>query len=251
MPRTARQECESSTYHVVNRGSGKRIIFESDEDRAFFMQRASASFAEANGSLYAYCLMDNHFHLVVRASLDALSSAMHKLQTSYAGYFNRVYGRNGALFGARFRSEPIDTDEYLMCAVRYVHANPVKAGICKTPDAYSWSSYNEYLTSPVFVDTSFVLGIFDNVASFVDFHSQSSDDTFIEPQERSTHVSDPAADQIATKLLGQGGAANLKSISRDQRNEAIAKLKRAGLGVRQIQRLTGVSLAVISGVAID
>lgn len=88
-------------------------------------------------------------------------------------------------------------------------------------------------------------------ASFVDFHSQPSDDVFIEPQGRSTHVSDTAAEQTAIKLLGEDGAATLKSKSRDQRNKGIAQLKRKGLGVRQIQRLTGISLAVISGVEID
>lgn len=152
MPRIARRSSRTSFYHIVNRGSGKQIIFEDDSDRAYFMKRLNAVIADNEGRLLAWCLMDNHFHLLVEIPHDRLSTLMHRIQTSYAGYFNRVHGRVGQLFGSRFKSEPVEDDEYLMKLVRYIHENPVKADL---PQGlrYPWSSYSEYVRSERYIDS--------------------------------------------------------------------------------------------------
>ena len=117
MPRIARQESPSSIYHVMNRGAGKQIIFEDDADKSFFVRKLAALLREHNADLLAWCLMDNHYHLLLRIEHDSLATIMHRLQTSYAGYFNRVHEHSGALFGSRFLSEPVDSDEYLLTVV--------------------------------------------------------------------------------------------------------------------------------------
>ena len=247
MARVARAQCELDIYHVVNRGSGLQIIFESDDDRAFFIKRAHACIQEAGGEIFAWCLMDNHFHLVCRLQIDKLSSALHDIQSGYAGYFNRVHGRSGTLFGSRFKSEPIRSEEHLLAAVRYVHMNPVKAGICKRASDYFWSSYSEHLGPRHYSDTALVLDLLGGTEEFESFHVQGTDDKFIDVEHpRPAFVTDEEARVIAKGILGGQAAGSMKSMDRAMRDAALVKLKEQGLGVRQIQRITGVSLGTIS-----
>lgn len=247
MPRAARRQSESSIYHVINRGEGKQIIFEDDADRAFFMKRLTDLLERAGGTLLAWCLMDNHFHILVAIPLEQLGPLMHRLQTAYAGYYNRVHGHAGAVFGGRFKSEPVDTDEYLMTVVRYIHENPRKGGLSAGYD-YHWSSYLEYCGEKGFADTAFVLGVFGGLGQFKEFHDAQHDG------ERCLEVggvprrspNDEAARRIADRLLGEGAVASLRGADRGTRDLALAALKKEGLSVRQIQRLTGISLGVIS-----
>ena len=248
MPRVARQGSESGIYHVVARGASHQIIFENDEDRAFFMSRAALYAAEGGGEIYAWCLMDNHVHLLLRMEREALSRLMHVLLGSYAGYFNRVHGRTGALFEGRFASEPVDSDEYLMAVVRYIHRNPLKAGVCGGL-SYPWSSYDEYARGTSgWASTEFVLGIFEGPDSFSSFHAEEHDeDHCIDvPPPAGRSLSDADALRRADAVLGEGVAGTVKSMPRSERDAAIAALKREALSVRQIQRLTGVSLGTIS-----
>ncbi len=246
MPRTARKQSASSIYHVMNRGEGRQIIFEDDADRAFFMRRLDDLLAEMHGALLAWCLLDNHFHLLVNMPLDSLERMMHRLQTGYAGYFNRVHRRDGALFGGRFESEPVDTDEYLLNVVRYIHENPLKAGLGGLD--YRWSSYREYCGDAAHVNPGLVLGAFGGVGQFRSFHATKHDGVrcldMAELPRRS--VSDEEARAMADDLLGKGAVASLGGIDRAARDRGLASLKDAGLSLRQIQRLTGISLGTIS-----
>lgn len=211
------------------------------------MKNVSSAVGEALGELFAWCLMDNHFHLILRMEMGKLSHAMQLVQTSYAGYFNRVYGRSGALFGNRFKSEPIESEEYLLAAVRYVHNNPVKAGMCRNAGDYAWSSYNEYVGPEVFATTSLVLGIVGGAKGFEDYHRNGQDSVFVDVDDSPRgYITDDQALELARKVLGESGAQSVKSMDRRARNAALVKLKEQGLGVRQIQRLTGVSLGTIS-----
>lgn len=247
MPRTARKTSESSVYHVVNRGAGRQIIFEDDADRAFFMERLQSLLGEEAGTLLAWCLMDNHFHLLVSIPMDRLKLLMHRLQTSYAGYFNRVHAHVGSVFDGRFKSEPVDTDEYLMVVVRYIHENPLKAGVCDGL-AFRWSSYLEYCNGKGYADARFALGIFGGLGQFKEFHSaEHGEGRCLEVSDVPRRsVNDESARRIADGLLGEGATAALKERDRQTRDQALALLKSRGLSVRQIQRLTGISLGVIS-----
>lgn len=247
MPRTARKQSASSIYHVMNRGEGRQIIFEDDADRAFFMRRLDDLVAETHGTLLAWCLLDNHFHLLVGASLDSLKRLMHRLQTGYAGYFNRVHRHDGALFGGRFRSEPVDTDECLMTVVRYIHENPTRAGLGDLD--YRWSSYREYCGDAVHVDSGLVLGVFGGIEQFRSFHAADHDDErCLDVVGLPRHgIVDEEARALADNLLGgEGTTASLGGKNRVDRDRGLATLKGAGLSVRQIQRLTGISLGTIS-----
>ncbi len=247
MPRSRRKQSESSIYHVINRGEGRQIIFENNADRAFFMSKLATLLEEEGGSLLAWCLMDNHFHFLVIISHERLKVLMHRLQTSYAGYFNRVHEHVGAVFGGRFKSEPVDTDEYLMTVVRYIHDNPRKGGVCSGLP-YQWSSYREYCGEKGFANTDFVLGVFDGVKQFKAFHDAEYGDVRCldigDVPRRS--INDEAARLAAEELLGKGVIDSLKRADRQTRDRSLVALKESGLSVRQIQRLTGISLGVIS-----
>lgn len=141
MTYTPRVEVPYGYYHVVTRGNNKRAIYADDLDRRRFL-RLLARVARRYGWLfYAYCLMGNHYHLVLQIAESGLSRGMCELNTGHAITFNLRNGRINHVFGRRFWSELITTDAYLMEVCRYVVQNPVRAGLCATCDEWEWSSY--------------------------------------------------------------------------------------------------------------
>ncbi|RJR20840.1 MAG: transposase [Desulfobacteraceae bacterium] len=144
MPRQARIKGEFSIYHIIQRGNERKSLFLSDDDRLRFIDTLWRMKKKYNFLLYAYCLMDNHVHLLIDDNGNDISRLVKSINISYAYYFNQTYKRCGHLFQDRFRSELVDNDEYLLGVSRYIHNNPVKAGIVKKPPEYRWSSYNIY-----------------------------------------------------------------------------------------------------------
>ena len=248
MPRIARQESPSSVYHIVSRGAAHQIIFENDDDRAFFMTRLVETLDAYNAELFAWCLMDNHVHLLVRIAFENLPQAMHALFTGYAGYFNRVHGRTGPVFEGRYKSEAVTSEEYLMGVVRYIHFNPVKAGLSNGPH-YPWNSYSDYIGRiSTWTETKYVLDVFCGLESFKQFHIQEGItreylDVYSAPKQKS---SDKEALEKAQVLLGINVIGSIKAMPKVARNQALVKLKDEGLSLRQIQRITGVPLGTIS-----
>lgn len=144
MPRVQRIKCEFSTYHVVQRGNEKKKIFRGDEDKVRFIETLAKAREKYNFLLYAYCLMDNHIHLLVNDNGNDVSKLMKSINVSYVSYFNHTYQRSGHLFQDRFKSELVKDDRYLLEVSRYIHNNPVKAKIVERPAEFRWSSYNIY-----------------------------------------------------------------------------------------------------------
>lgn len=144
MPRVARAKSSSGYYHVMARGSGGQLLFECGEDYAVFLESLGSCADEHSVSLIAYCLMPNHVHLLVRDGDDELGEMMRSLLSGYAQSYNKRTGHVGHVFQQRFKSCPVESDEYLLQLVRYIHENPAKAGICKAEE-YWWSSYHEYV----------------------------------------------------------------------------------------------------------
>ena len=126
------------------RGVNAGAIFMDDHDRHEFLRLLERVIRQSSATIYAYCLMGNHFHLSVRVGTVPLASIMQRILTGYAGTFNRKYGRTGHLFDARYQSNICTDDRYLVSIIRYIHMNPVRAGLTRTPEAWPWSSYNEY-----------------------------------------------------------------------------------------------------------
>ena len=125
MPRGPRKQSEQGYYHVMLRGAGRQILFEEDRDRHEFLGHLTDAMPVFCIELIAWCLMDNHVHLLVCDPKNQLASFMHAVSTRYALYYNAKSGHVEPVFQGRFKSKPIDTDEYLLQAVRYIHDNPL------------------------------------------------------------------------------------------------------------------------------
>ena len=143
MPRCARAVSLTGYYHVFDRGNSKQIIFEDDSDRYRFLSDISDRFARHKVAVLAWCLMDNHFHLMVDDPYDNLSKAMQCALTAYAKYFNGKTGRTGHLFDNRYSRVAVESDTQAVQLLDYIHLNPVKGAI-DSLEAYRWSSFRAY-----------------------------------------------------------------------------------------------------------
>ena len=194
--------------------------------------------------------MDNHVHLLLRAPLASISDFMQRLQTAYANYFNRRHAHVGPLFQGRFGSQCIENDDQLLAVVRYIHMNPVKAGITRSPE-YEWSSYSEYTESPVICDVSFLGEIIGDTHAFRLLHEQDGEDSFLDVEDDTEHyvrVGETQARAIADEVLGESWRSTIMQQNRQDRNAALRTLRNHGLSVRQIERLTGIGRGIIQRV---
>jgi REP element-mobilizing transposase RayT len=145
MPRPPRIHYPGAVYHVMARGVDGREVFADDLDRQTFLTAALRSKTETSCSFLAYFLMGNHFHFALRVGNIPLSQVMHRLLTVYVMAFNLRHERHGHLFQARFKSVLCLDDSYLISLVRYIHMNPVRAGLVAKPDHWPWSSHGQYV----------------------------------------------------------------------------------------------------------
>ena len=249
MPHYKRRASETDLYHVFARGTGFRMIFEDDEDRLEFLRRLKKSLESTSGSLYAWCIMGNHFHLIVKMSLDDLSAFMKRLNGGYARFFNERHGRVGHLFEGRYGSEPIKTESQLLSAVRYVHQNPIKPGLSKTC-IYPWSSYREYTEIPHITTTELILDMCGGPIPFAEFHAVENDDRFLDTPdesnaERQLRLTRNEALALAKSLLGESKFEELPALPRPDRDESLRMLHQAGLSIRQIELVTGVGKGIV------
>ncbi len=140
MPQPRRDE-SPGYHHVVTRGNNKRRIYDNDRDREFFADHVTRVARKHGWRLLAYCLMDNHYHLVVHIGEQGLSSGMCELNTGYAVRYNKVHGRVNHLFGKRYWNRRMRTESSLLNVIRYVIQNPRRAGGTRELESYVWTSY--------------------------------------------------------------------------------------------------------------
>jgi len=131
-------------YHLYNRGNDRQSIFFERENYLHFLRLVRQHLIEQTLDVLAYCLMPNHYHLLVRCKTDDVSGSMQRLSVAYTKAMNRRYNRVGSLFQGQFQAIAVETDEYLYHLVRYIHLNPVKAGLVKHLKDWEFSSYQEY-----------------------------------------------------------------------------------------------------------
>jgi len=144
MPRKARKLSSTNIYHVMIRGNRKQDIFLEDEDRFRFVKILKKVKLKGEYELYAYCIMSNHVHLLIKEKDEQISRVMKRINISYVNYFNQKYRQIGHLFQGRYKSEPIESENYLLSVLSYIHNNPLNAFIVKNLEEYPWSSYYLY-----------------------------------------------------------------------------------------------------------
>ncbi|MBN2452922.1 MAG: transposase [Candidatus Omnitrophica bacterium] len=143
MPRQPRLVIPGYPHHVILRGNNKNAIFNSDNDRRFFINCIREAKEKTISKIYSYCLMTNHVHLIIAPSVEnGLGNLIQSLGRKYVQYFNWAYKRTGTLWEGRFKSSLISNDKYLIACSIYIELNPVRANIVKKPGNYPWSSYS-------------------------------------------------------------------------------------------------------------
>ena len=241
-------------YHVCARGTGKQIIFETDDDRWEFLELMRDCCRDAGVTVVAWCLMSNHVHLVLADYEDAMSAAMQRLLLTYARRFNKRTGRAGCLFRERFERRSLDTDWQVMEAIRSVHANPQKAGMSLI-ERYPWSSFAEHLraydsgaadATRGFSDPSCVLELFGSAEGFIAYSLSTPDGG--EPALCDMKETEWELHAFADKLAKGLGVSlhGVKAAPSAQRNSVILGLHDAGFTVRQIERYTGIGKSTVS-----
>lgn len=145
MPRRKLKFCPGCYYHLYNRGNNRQNIFFERQNYLYFLRQLRHHLVDQSIDIVAYCLMPNHYHLLVYLRSDSLSERMQSFVLSYTKAINQRYGRCGSLFQGRFQSIWVDSEEYLLHLSRYIHLNPVKAGLVKHPQDWEFSSYQDYV----------------------------------------------------------------------------------------------------------
>lgn len=145
MARPYRLQGEGLLYHIASRGDDRKKIFLRETDYQKFLEYLQAAKEKFKFYLYAYCLMGNHYHLLLETTQPNISRVMQYINTSYTVYYNVKRNRCGHLFQGKYKSILVDKDNYLLELTRYIHLNPVRARIVANPQEYKWSSYQDYI----------------------------------------------------------------------------------------------------------
>ncbi len=140
MGRKPRIEYEDAVYHVIQRGNNKEHIFEKDNDKQYLLKLIEQSKQGLGFRLFGYVVMSNHYHLLMQTKQKPLNNIMHRINGNYGRYYNLKYQRSGHVFQGRYKAILVQDERYLLAVLRYIHRNPIEAGICETSDGYSYSS---------------------------------------------------------------------------------------------------------------
>lgn len=248
MPRTAREKSESDIYHVMVRGIDRAELFYDDEDRHEFLRRLERYRDTCGLTVYAWCLMANHAHLLMKVDSDELAKAMKRLLLSYSRYFNAKYDRVGYLFQDRYKSKPVNDDAYFLTVLRYIVRNPLEAG----DDLTHWTSFDETCNGGGIIDHHYVLGLFANdeekarcaFARFIESEG-AYDERSVLTGHGSTRIKDSEAVEMIREASGLSNCLQLCDLPRTERNGIIADLRGNGLSIRQIARLTGLNRGIV------
>ncbi|MDQ0215903.1 REP element-mobilizing transposase RayT [Oikeobacillus pervagus] len=249
MPRKARRKSRSGIYHIMLRGINKQTIFEEDEDKRRFLETLKKYKAICNYQIYSYCLMNNHVHLLLKETDESISIAIKRISSSYVYWYNSKYERYGHLFQGRFKSENVEDQTYFLTVLRYIHQNPMKAGLAKTVLESKWTSINEYLFNADIVDIDFALDLFSSernkaIQMFMTYMQQQNHDQCLDDR-----VKVRMTDHEVKEYLCKWGITNnseLQQMEKDKRDAVLVKLKKLkGVTIRQLSRITGISKSVI------
>lgn len=262
MARKNRQKAVSGIYHVCMRGINHQCIFEDEEDYYRFIStlqyvkqqyRKNGEHDKDLYTLYAYCLMSNHVHLLIREWDDPIGDIIRKIADSYSYYFNQKYGRDGHFFKDRFRSEPVENFNYFLTLLRYIHRNPVAGhldGVFKVSD-YEYSSWAEYISPesvPIPIcDTRATLKRISIVELEELVNQEFEDDVSCIDIETETtkRPSDNAVMQEFMKLTGNMLVSEFQQLDKKEIKRVILSLRQYGASIRQVERLTGIARGII------
>ena len=199
MARPLRITYPGAFYHVTSRGNEQKAVFKSIRDRERFLEYLESATERYRAVIHAYCLMDNHYHLLLETPSGNLSKIMAHINGAYTNYFNTKRQRCGHLFQGRFKAILIEADEYANELSRYIHLNPVRAKMRELPEDYKWSSYSYYIgknKAPEWLKMDFILGYFGKKIS----GAQRGYRDFV--NKKIGHNESPLVETVGSMILG-------------------------------------------------
>ncbi|MBO7357713.1 MAG: transposase [Lachnospiraceae bacterium] len=251
MPRKPRAFSPTGIYHIILRSINRHIIFEEDADYQKMLYILSDCKRTFDIDIYAYCLMDNHLHLLIRSSEEHLASFFQSLGTRFVRWYNTKYSRSGHLFQDRYYSIPVAKEKQYLSTLAYIHNNPVKSSLCRYPSEYRWSSFNAFYgqKNPL-VDTAFsfdIAGSKDLLLKYFSTVSTQSDDLQVLPAlEKIRHFMPDKDALLAFKEVTKlSSTSEVVSLPKSLRNRYMGILYEKGLTRKQIARLMDVSESTV------
>ena len=247
MPRAARKKSATGIYHVLVRGINQQRIFEYEDDFASYLRILERVKRDSPFVLYAYCLMDNHVHLLVGERNAPLSRVVQRIGVSYAYRFNQKHDRSGHLFQDRFKSQPVEDDAYFVTVLRYIHANPVKAGLCRSAEQYRWSSCRWLGRAGGLVDEPCLLDIVprEELARASGLEGEGADPFPASRRGRRQRLDDGEAMALLKEAGGVDSSGAFQRLPKQEQRRVVGALLEKGASIRQIARITGLGKGVV------
>ena len=258
MSRHARIQSGTGIYHTMLRGINRQEIFRDDDDRIKFVQILATQLSPKDGlgltlparcTFYAYCLMPNHVHLLIREKEEPIGETMKRIAQTYAHYFNWKYQRIGHLFQERFRSEPVNDMAYFITLIRYIHQNPVAGGLSEKVNDYRWSSWHEYISMPnICPYICNISQIFNRITKeeLIDLvNDPLAKAAKILDIDTVNHCTDEEVRNYLQVSFPQDASTDYVNMERQQQEMIVIEAIEFGAGLRQIVRITGIPYGVV------
>lgn len=242
MARHARKISSTGVYHIMLRGINKEQIFKKSYYKTKIIKFLKEVKEEIDFSIIAYCVMDNHLHLLAKIGDEDLKNVMKKLNVKFALYYNHLEERYGYVFQDRFKSEAVEDEKYLLGALRYIHNNPVKAALTDNIINYQWSSAKDYVFNNTdLIDENymnFILNLFKTKDYFLNFHKSFDDNLYLDTKEEQTMNIKSIIQYEIEQFVNQYGIVDQNQILPNMKEELAKKLiKRNLITVKEVAAL--------------
>jgi REP element-mobilizing transposase RayT len=238
------------------RGINKEMIFRNDNFKAIFKAIFLNKLEECDVEVAAYCIMDNHIHIVLKGNLDEICALLRGTNTAFAMKLNTSMDRVGHVFQGRYKSEEILGDYHLLQVIRYVHNNPVKAGMTSGCGDYHWSSYNEYISGKLEItnkdQATFVIELAGSKNAFQDFHKQYDHEEHLDTKEEMESNRQKKVQKIIEDFCAQYGIQDFGQImARPELIDLLVKelIEKSKLTLRKISENLGLSKNSVQNIA--
>lgn len=257
MPRKKREQSNTGIYHVMLRGINRQQVFFDDDDYSTMVRvladahikvDANRNITSRNDcSIYAYVVMPNHVHILIREGEMNISNVMRKIEDRYVYFYNKKYERNGPLFQGRFRSEPVNDSPYFHILLRYIHRNPVKGMICTRPEEYLYSSWREYLGMETVIPVCRLEPVLSRYSldDLIEWVNEDIDDKCLDMDSDTNVINENTAWKIITEISDVSSIEDFRQLTADLQLLYLREAMHHGISIRQASRLSSLSYSKI------
>ncbi len=251
MARKARVKSTTGIYHIIIRGLDMTPVLADPDDKSEFLNLLQYYKVKCGYELYGYLFMDDHIHMIIKEGPRTISNIMKCIGVKFVAWYNARHARDGRLFHDRFKSEPVEDDAYLRKVLRFIHQEPVRAGLATEVSRYEWSSYNAYLHGEqTLVDIERVLDFFGEDENhrrigFRKYMNAPTNEVCLEACREK--ITDEDLFSLLLRLSGSKSAAELKRMSKNKRDEVLREVKaKNSTSTWQIAKVSGFSQSLIA-----